>query len=345
MIDIRDHGIILKPISNRFESGSVFNPAVIRTGDIVHVLYRAMDKSDVSSIGYAAFSPDLTILQRLDHPIMVPENPWEKHGTEDPRIVAIDGIYYLTYVAYDGKEAKVAYATSSDLVHFTKHGLITPTIPYREVGSIFEKLSVNPEYLRFAGFFLETGGKDSNLIEKNAMLFPKKMNGKFAMLHRIHPGIQLILFDDFAELTDDYWRLYLEQLDKWIVLEPQYPWEGQNLGAGPPPIETEKGWLLLYNCRYQAEGKRSFTETEHLAYAVGAALLDSDDPTKVLARLPQPLFVPKEDWEKVGRVNNVVFATGTYVDGGRLYILYGAADRCIGAKSLILSDLLDELNN
>lgn len=343
MVSIHDEGIVLEPTDNPFESASVLNPAVIRVGNTVHVFYRAMDANDVSTVGYATFGPDLTLHHRLDHPVLVPEHPWEKHGLEDPRVVVIDGTYYFTYVAYDGEEAKVAYATSSDLFTFTKHGLISPTIPYSEIMSIFSTLPINPEYLRFARFFRDTGGGAFNLIEKNAVLFPKKINGKFALLHRIHPGIQIILFDDFSQLTNDFWRACLGELPKWIVLEPKYPWEGQNIGAGPPPIPTDAGWLLLYNSRNQRQGKRSFTETEDLAYSIGAALLDFENPTKVLARLPEPLFVPKEEWEKVGRVNNVVFVTGTYLDADRLYILYGAADKRIGAKSLKLTDLLDAL--
>ncbi len=343
MLSIRDEGIILEPTAHSFESASVFNPAVIRTDNTVHVFYRAMDTYDVSSVGYASFSPDLTLRSRFDHPVLVPQEPWEKHGVEDPRIVAIDGTFYLTYVAYDGAEAKVAYATSTDLVTFTKHGLISPTIPYREIIPLMSPIPLHSEYLRFAEYFRDNNGEDCNLIEKNAMLFPKKIHGKFAMLHRIHPGIQMILFDDFSQLTNDFWRSYLTELSQWVVLDPKYSWEGQNIGAGPPPVETEAGWLLLYNCRHQIQGKRAFTGILDLSYAVGAALLDRDDPTKVLARLSEPLFVPKEEWEKVGRVNNVVFATGTYMEGDRLYILYGAADKRIGAKSLLLSDFLSAL--
>ncbi len=335
MLNIRDEGIILEPTGNLFESASVFNPAVIQVGDTVHVFYRAMDNRDYSSVGHATFTPDLKLLNRLDHPVLVPEHYWEIHGVEDPRIVTIDGTYYLTYVAYDGKTAKSAYGTSTDLVTFTKHGLLTPGISYRQIASLFSQLPLSPGYLRFTKYFLDNGGGTSTLIEKNVMLFPKKINGKFALLHRVHPGIQLMLFDDFRELTNDFWLRYLSELDRWIVLDPKYPWEGENIGAGPPPIETEKGWLLIYNGRSQV-GK-------NLSYTVGAALLDRDDPTKVLGRLKMPLFVPKEKWEKTGRINNVVFATGAYLNGGWLYILYGAGDTRIGAKSLVLSDLLDAL--
>jgi predicted GH43/DUF377 family glycosyl hydrolase len=335
MVPIRHEGNILEPTANLFESASVCNPAVIRVADTVHVFYRAMDPGDYSSVGHATFRPDLTLRKRLDHPVIVPEHYWEIHGIEDPRIVAIDDTYYLTYVAYDGKTAKIAYATSTDLMTFTKHGLISPAIPYSHIVSLLSPLPINPEYVRFAQYFLDNGGATSTLIEKNAMLFPKKINGKLAMLHRVHPGIQMILFDDFSQLSHDFWLRHLAELDQWVIMDPKYPWEGETINAGPPPIETEGGWLLIYNGRSQVAG--------NLSYAVGAALLDRDDPTKVLARLTQPLFVPKEEWEKVGRVNNVVFTTGTYMNGDRLYILYGAADTRIGAKSLLLSDLLSAL--
>ena len=118
-------------------------------------------------------------------------------------------------------------------------------------------------------------------------------------------------------------------------MEPRYEFETRNIGPGCPPIETPQGWLLIYH---------GVQETpEGAIYHAAAALLDLEDPRKIIGRLSIPLFSPTEPWEKVGNVNNVVFPTGAVVIGERLWIYYGAADKVIGAKSLPLADLITVL--
>ena len=171
--------------------------------------------------------------------------------------------------------------------------------------------------------------------QKNWVLFPEKIDGKFALLHRILPGIQLVEFNDFSELTEDHWREYLKNLPDNIVMDPLYWFENRNVGGGAPPIETEDGWLIIYHTVGDSlSGK---------IYYASAALLDKANPLKVIGRLKEPLFSPVASWEKFGVVNNVVFPTGTVVNGNKLTIYYGAADSVIAAKSLNLTDLLFEL--
>ena len=142
-------------------------------------------------------------------------------------------------------------------------------------------------------------------------------------------------FDNFLDLTEDYWKEHLRNLGSHIVLDPEYRFESRNIGGGCPPIETKEGWLLIYHGVEDALQGRT--------YHAGAALLDLDNPTKVIGRLKQPLFSPVEPWEKQGDVNNVVFPTGTILREGRLFIYYGAADKLIAAKSLEMEELLREL--
>ena len=120
-------------------------------------------------------------------------------------------------------------------------------------------------------------------------------------------------------------------------MDPLFKHESRYIGGGCPPIETEFGWLLIYH------GVEKINR-EHI-YSACAALLDLNDPTKVLARLPFPLFKPDIDWELKGEVNNVVFPTGTALFGDTLYIYYGAADTQIACASMSLSSLLAELLN
>src|SRR5574344_1522259 len=132
MINLIKEGIILSKTDIEFENGAVLNPAVIRVGDSVHIFYRAVKEGNYSSIGYCRLDGPLTLVERWDKPIMVPEFEYESKGVEDARIVKIDDLYYLTYTAYDGVNARGALATSKDLIHFEKQGIIVPNITYSE---------------------------------------------------------------------------------------------------------------------------------------------------------------------------------------------------------------------
>lgn len=334
MITIKDEGIILEKTKLEFESKSVLNPACINIDNITHMLYRAVGDNNVSSIGYCQLK-DNKVIKRLKKPVIFPEYDYEKMGIEDPRITFLDGIYYLFYTAYDGKNALIAYATSKDLVHFHKKGLVSPKISYDEVEDIFRDSGVRERYIMFEMLFKERGGKDVLLFEKDACLFPEKINNKFALLHRILPGIQIIYFDNFSELNEAFWREYFKNLGNFIVLDPLSWFESRNIGGGCPPIKTKDGWLIIYHAVEDSPlGK---------IYHASAALLDLKNPLKVLGRLKEPLFSPNVSWEKNGIVNNVVFPTGVIVKNKRLYIYYGAADKLIASKSLDLEDLLIEL--
>ena len=331
MLKIRDEGIILKPTKLSFENKAVFNPACIEVDGITHMFYRAVNQQDISSIGYCQLKNNQVVM-RLNQPILAPEFDYETKGVEDPRITWLDGTYYLFYTAHDGLNARIAYATSQDLLAFKKHGLISPSITYDKAEDIFRSSAVKERYRMFEMFYKERKGKNVLLFEKDASLFPQKFKGKYALIHRILPGIQLIYFKNFTDLTDSYWRHYLAHLGDNVVLDPFYWYESRNVGGGGPPIKTKAGWLIIYHAVEDTPlGK---------IYHAAAALLDLANPLKVIGRLKEPLFSPKTAWEKHGVVDNVVFPTGAIVKNDRLYIYYGAADSCIGAKSVELDSLL-----
>ncbi|MDD5455020.1 MAG: pesticidal protein Cry7Aa [Candidatus Ratteibacteria bacterium] len=340
MVKIEDEGIILEHSESGFDDQAVLNPACAQKDDKTYMFYRAVRKGDmVSSIGCCQLEENKKAVKRLDKPVVFPEYGYEQKGVEDPRIVFLDDTYYLFYTVYDGKNALFAYATSPDLISFTKHGIISPRITYAEAGSLFaaSNIKMREKYFLFASYIMHRQGIDILLWEKDAFIFPKKFNNKFALVHRVLPGIQVIYFDDFNELTDDYWRNYLGNLGEYVILDPLYRFESRNVGGGCPPIETEDGWLLIYHGVEDSRHGR--------IYHAAAALLDINDPTKVIGRLQYPLFSPVEKWEKHGDVNNVVFPTGTVLKQDRLYIYYGAADKLIAAKSLDIKELLTELKN
>jgi len=335
MVSVKRKGVILEATELEFENQAVLNPTVVQQGNTLHLFYRAVKEGNYSSIGYCKLEGTLNVVERRKSPILFPEFDYEKHGIEDPRIVYLDGTYYLFYTAYDGKNALVAYATSKDLKTWKKHGLISPQISYNEARDYFSLSKLKEKYRFFVSYYKDIVAEDVLLWEKDTFLFPKKINNQFVLFVRILPDIQIIYFEDFKQLTLDYWKNYLKTLGDHVVLEPKYGYESRNIGAGAPLIETQRGWLMIYHSVEDSnKGK---------VYHASAALLDKKNPTKVIGRLKEPFFSPKKDYEKFGDVNNVVFPTGTAIFDDKLYIYYGAADKRICVVSVKLSKLLNEL--
>lgn len=336
-LDIRSEGIILERLEDSsFENQAVLNPTCVEFNNVIHMFYRAVRKDFVSTVGYCQLLNN-KVIYRARHPVIFPEYSYEKNGVEDPRMVCLSGVFYLFYVAYDGENAQVAYATSTDLVNFTKHGLVSAQLSYAQAKELFCPNS--PAATRLAMYHNRYKFQaDPNLLlwEKDVFLFPEKINNQYAMLTRILPGIQLIYFDDFSELTNDlFWKQYLRNLDKYVIMDPEFRFESKHIGAGAPPVLTKYGWLMIYHA-VEAAGNRTI-------YRACAALLDKNNPTKVIGRLSEPLFGPTEPWELIGDVDNVVFPTATSLKHDRLTIYYGAADKLIAAKSVSLRKLLKTL--
>lgn len=338
MIQITKEGILLERTAHDFESHGVLNPGAIREGNSVHLFYRAVRIGNHSSIGYCKLDGPHEIAERNTEPVIYPEFGFESLGVEDPRICCIDGLYYLTYTAFDGTNALGALATSKDLKHFEKHGIIVPQFSYLE----FEKLTrgswdMEDRYLGYchADPFIRKIDHNNLIWDKDVLFFPQRINGKLHFLHRIKPDIQLVAINELSDLTDKFWKDHLSQLKENTIMFPKYEHEISYIGAGAPPIETESGWLLIYH------GVKCDTEGNH--YSVCASLLDLHDPKKEIARLPYPLFGPDRSWELHGEVDNVCFPCGTALFGDTLYIYYGAADRQIAYASLSLTELISEL--
>ncbi len=344
-LQVIKHGMVLQKSARPFENKGVLNPGCYQEGDSVHMFYRAVDQNDTSTIGYCRLDGPLEVVERSAQPVIVPETSYEIQGVEDPRIVKIDNTFFLTYTAYDGKNAMGALATSRDMKKFTKEGIITPGINYvkfkefldRHQSKMKEKL--NPKYLQWFHIYRKINllTEDRYVRDKDVIFFPKKIQNRYAFLHRIYPGIQIVYVNSIQDLTPKFWLNYFHNFSDFIVCDPKHLHEIAYIGGGCPPIETEAGWLLIYHSvSYTHEGK---------VYHASAALLDKDDPTIEIARLNDPLFSPTRDWEITGTIENVVFPTGTALFEDDLYIYYGAADQCIAAASVKLSELLAALKS
>jgi predicted GH43/DUF377 family glycosyl hydrolase len=283
---------ILKPVpENKWESGAVFNCAAAYDGSRVHLLYRAIGEYDVyiSRLGYAV-SQDGFTFQRRKEPVLQPEEEYERFGCEDPRMTVIDGTYYVTYTAlsnraWSGSGNRVALAKTTDFKTFHKLGIILP-----------------------------------GMEDKNAVLFPEKVNGKYVMYHRIVP---------------DIWIAYSDNLLDWtghkVVMQPRKGmWDDVKIGAGGPPLKTEKGWLLFYH-----------GVDENRVYRLGVALFDLENPARLVARQESPILEPEETWEKEGDIPNVVFTCGAVEKEGRYLVYYGGADTVVGVATVDVEKALD----
>jgi predicted GH43/DUF377 family glycosyl hydrolase len=158
---------------------------------------------------------------------------------------------------------------------------------------------------------------------KDASLFPEKIGGRYVMFHRRPPNIWLAYSDDLKTWTDH--RCVMEAL-------PDSDWENEKIGIGGPPIKTDEGWLLIYH-----------GVSVEKQYSLGIALLDLEDPTKVLKRQAEPILVPELDWEVNGFVPNVVFSCGQVILNDELWVYYGGADTAIGVAKIKMKDIIFEV--
>ena len=339
MIQVKKEGVVLEKTIIPFENEGVLNPAAIKEGDFVHLFYRAVHEGNYSSIGYCKLEGPLLVLDRNKTSLLFPEFEYERHGIEDPRIVKIEDIYYLTYTGFDGINALGCLAISKDLIHFKKKGIIVPQISLEKFNSLAGKdVPLNEKYFRYNmhNLDLDKHPKKPLLWDKNVIFFPRKINGKFYLLHRIKPEIQIIVgIEDLKDLTEQFYEDYMAHFNDHVVLTSKFDHEVSYVGGGCPPIETDQGWLIIYHG--VKEGLEGYI------YSACAALLDLEDPRKEIARLPYPLFKPELEWELKGEVNNVCFPSGAVVFNDTLYIYYGAADERIACASVSFSELINEL--
>jgi predicted GH43/DUF377 family glycosyl hydrolase len=336
MIKVRREGLILEPTEREFENKSVLNPGIYQDGKTVHLIYRAINKKFISTLGYARLDGPVKVADRWKKPFMTPKFRYEKRGIEDPRLTKIGDTFYLIYVVHDGKNALIAYSYGKDLFNLKRGGIISPMLPYSKAGKLFKYSRLKDDYYFFESFYQRYGGKNIKIWNKDGFVFPEKINGKFAMIHRILPDMQVVFFEEFKQLKDEYfWIDYIMNLSKYVMLEGVHGFENRHVGGGAPPIKTKHGWLVIYHGTEE--------ENRCRVYRAGAALFDLADPRKLIARLPYPLISPEEDYELHGHVSHVVFPTGTSVFHGRLYIYYGAADSFVAAASVGLESLVNEL--
>jgi predicted GH43/DUF377 family glycosyl hydrolase len=328
-LKVKKEGILLEKTNLYFENEAVFNPAVIEEDGVIHLFYRALSKGDFSTIGYCQLDAPINIKKRNEIPLLLPQFDFEKKGLEDPRIVKIDDLFYLTYTAFDGINALGALTLSSDLKEFQHWGLITPLM--------LENDDESTNFERIASSYSDELAIDNNVEfvwDKNVLFFPKKIDGKFYFVHRIKPDILFVIVSDLSEINVAFWEKYLSNLPIYrLDCDSVHLEKALYFGAGCPPIETDRGWIFIYHAAYEMDAE--------IIYKAHCILLDLKDPLKIIATLPYCLLEPEFDWEIKGNVNNVVFPTGSLIKGDQIYIYYGAADSRIACASFSLTELFE----
>lgn len=266
-----------------------------------------------------------------DEPVFTPEMCGSKDGSvQDPRVIELEGRFYMSfafrpyawashptgvgvpeshqvdYPGFSGNDAdnqtRSGLAVSDDLHHWEFHSWVTPP----------------------------------DLDDRNVIPFPERIGGRFATLrrpsafvgtqanHAEHPSVQLSWSEDLRSWTDPE-----------VVLAPKFAWEDNRVGGSTPPIRTDEGWLILYHAVQNLD-----PSVRKVVYRVGAAMLDLEDPTRVIARCPEPVLEPREYYEKHGvYIPNVVFPTGAVVRGDELFIYYGVCDTAIALATASLAEL------
>ncbi|MFW6364129.1 MAG: glycoside hydrolase family 130 protein [Spirochaeta sp.] len=284
-------------------SNSIFNSAVVPFKGGYAGVFRCDDTSRRMNI-HRGISKD-GITWEIDHsPIdFIKDHPGipDQEYKYDPRVIPIGDTFYIVWCGgYRGACIGMGYTRDFE----TFHQLENPLMPYN----------------------------------RNGVLFPRKIQNKYILLSRPSDSGHTPFGDIFLSASPD--------MQHWgghrFVMGPtgsDSGWQTTKIGAGPAPIETSEGWLLLYH--------GVLTSCNGFVYSMGGALLDLDEPWKVIARSRPYLLAPKTDYERVGDVQNVLFPCASLVDGdtGRLAIYYGAADTVTGLAFGYVDEIVDFIRN
>lgn len=334
------HNPILQPDKNlAWASRQIYNPTIIKVKNEYNLFFRAVGDDWRSSIGKAV-SLDGENFEIEDKPIVRGESKLEKNGVEDPRICLIDNKYFLTYTAYDGDTARLSFATSKNLKNWKKHGVAV------------KNWDADKAHSFVVGWdSAQIGSRHKKEWLKAGAIFPERFNGEY-----------LMLFGD-----RDLWLASSREGNKWktnnrpfIIPRPGY-FDFAHVEAGPAPMRTKNGWLVLYH-----------GVDEKITYRLGYLLLDLKNPRKIIKRSEYPIFEPiylkklegladilpggKERIKNMSEKNiqallkktkknklmpKVVFCCGAILEKELLKIYYGANDTYICTAQARISDVIN----
>ncbi|MHC2999505.1 glycoside hydrolase family 130 protein [Microbacterium sp. HJ5] len=342
-------GVVMTPDPDEpNEAEGVLNPASGRGSDgELYLLPRLVAAGNVSRVGLAKVVVDDGVPVGVERQgvVLEPDRGWERGvgnaGVEDPRTTWIDalGLHVMTYVAYGPLGPRTAIAVSDDLREWRRLG---------------------PVLFRYD----DALDMDLNLFHnKDTVFFPEPVTApdgtrSLAVLHRpmwdlgeTKPGQGIRVPAGVTDQRQSIWISYvpldavlddIAELTLWgqhrFVAGPAYAFEELKIGGGPPPLRIPEGWLVIHH-GVTGVLDSAFAQQQRVNYAAGALILDAEDPSRVVARTPEPLLAPETDDERSGIVPNVVFPTAIEEVDGRLFVFYGMADSKIGVALLERTDL------
>ena len=318
---------------NPWENLVVCNPGVILEDGVFYMLYRAAgdDEDHVIRLGLATSTDGFHFTRAGEEPVFGHSKDGPDSGcVEDPRIVKLGDTFYITY-AYRPYAPGRYWTFPHDVVRLPSCDSFAPKAWARSLGNTGLAMTRDFRHFRRLGRITSPV-----LDDRDVILFPEKVNGRYALLHRPKEWIGAA----YGVKEPSIWIKFSDDLLCWedkpsklLITGRPGSWE-EKIGGSTPPLLTPEGWLMLYHG--VADGGLSH-------YSVGAMLLDAEDPAVVLARTPEPILEPQMPYELQGFYNGCVFPTGNVVKDGILYVYYGAADKYVGVATCPLQELLDHL--
>lgn len=318
---------------NEWESLVTCNPGVVYDKGKFYMLYRAAgnDEQHVIRLGLATSDDGYHFKRESDTPVFGPSHDGPDSGcVEDPRIVKFDTEFYVTY-AYRPFPPGQYWKFGHDEILLPECGKDAPMAISNNLGNT--GLAVTTDFKSFRRLGRLTS---PCLDDRDVILFPEKINGKFAMLHRPKQYIG----EKYGVKYPSIWLKYSEDVLEWedkesslLLTGIENTWE-EKIGGSTPPLKTSKGWLMLYH------------GVEHGGlgyYRVGALLLDLENPLKIIGKTPSPILEPEYDFEIKGYYNGCVFPTGNVIVDDTLFVYYGGADKYVCLATCPVNDLLEYL--
>jgi predicted GH43/DUF377 family glycosyl hydrolase len=321
-----DNPILSPHPDHPWENLVVCNPGVIHDNGLFHMLYRAAgnDADHVIHFGLATSTDGIHFERQSLLPILSPSADGPDAGCiEDPRIVKLDGHFYITY-AYRAHKPRQYWLQENNASYSPDDPSLPPLFGYNMTASGL-LLSDDLRTFRRLGRITRPDVDDRDVI-----LFPEKIGGKYAMLHRPMQWVG----PDYGAKHPAIWISFSDELLSWpessLLAKGQEDWECK-IGGSTPPLKTPHGWFVIYHA-VDSKG----------VYRVGVMMLDLDDPSKVIARTPEPIMEPEEDFEWNGLYpHGVVFPTANVVVDDVLYVYYGCADQTIGVATAHFPSLVE----
>jgi len=320
---------------NSWESLAVCNPGVWYEDGIFNMLYRCAgdDVEHKIHFGLAVSKDGIHFERSSQEPNFAPSQDGpDQGGVEDPRIVKFDDEFYITY-AYRPFHPGQYWNFGHDEIMLPETGDHAPLVLKNNIANSGLLLTKDFKTYRRLGRIT-----NPSLDDRDVILFPEKINGKFAMLHRPKEWIG----ESYGVDKPSIWIRFSEDLMNWensestmLLTGRKGTWE-EKIGGSTPPLRTDRGWLVIYHG----------VENGGLGYyRAGVILLDLNDPTKVIAKLDDWIMEPEYDYEIEGFYKGCVFPTANMIIDDTLYVYYGAADKNVGLATCSVKEILNALEN